>query len=225
MFKPKKTKLDFFQVLYKIVSMNNHGGKRQGSGRKKKDISGTQNTITIKVNEETKIKYSLLVKMENRLGNKTDRTTFFADLINSEYERQLKEFERRKNNFFEIINFIVYSFADFFITELKRIIPDYKDFFNKNWVDYLYESNQKYKNMANKISSFDNYLKHHPDSNNIKIEIEKLYKYEKKELKRIIKEIEKENLNLLTESTDFLYWFNNYKIFLDKIRKTSIYDD
>lgn len=203
--------------------MNNHGGKRAGSGRKKKDVSGTQSTITLKVSEDTKEKYTSLVKIENALGNKTDRTQFFYDLINKEYENKLDEYNQRKDHFYTVLNSIIISFADFFLSELKRRIPKYKEVFH--YFNDDYEDKPKVRKFANEISSFQYYLENYPEKENIKNEIENLYDYEKKELNRIIKEIERKQLSLFSSYVESLKdWTADFNTFIDEIRHSKIYD-
>lgn len=200
--------------------MNNHGGKREGAGRKKKDAAGKQNSLTIKVSEDIKEKYSQLIKLENISGNKTDRRKYFSDLIEKLYEEKYNQFVKKRENFYYYVNEIVKAYPNFVLNQLKRCYP-----FFKNSADSEKRKDEIAK-VLGKISGFKYYLAHSKNKDALESLMNSLSDEEKAELRRITGEIEIKLFSLPDYCKENRYedWRSMMREFLDKVRHTSIYD-
>ena len=196
--------------------MNNHGGKREGAGRKKKDVAGKQNNLTIKVSEDIKEKYSQLIKLENISGNKTDRRKYFSDLIEKLYEEKYNQFVKKREKFYYYVNEIVEAYPNFVLNQLNRWYPGFI-----NMTD-----SERLKDKIYEISGFKYYLAHSKNKDALESLMNSLSDEEKAELRRITGEIEIKLFSLPYYCKENRYedWRSMMREFLNKVRHTSIYD-
>ena len=218
-----------------IISMENQnkwGGKRTGSGRKKKDTSKETIRISFTIDKGNKEKLDSMLKMNRILGYKMTRDSWLEGWIEADFNGAFEELEEKKNKYFPMLNLIVDDLLSTCFHSLKSVsIPynSYESLFNvkekekleKGYITLIQKKYEKH------IESFFEDL-NSKETLYFKYKLYNLDDLENKDMKRILKKIEKEFSGLFEKvfENGFKYtnWLLEFRDFCNSARRSHIYD-
>lgn len=215
-----------------MEKQNKWGGKRTGSGRKKKDVSKETIKISFTIDKANKEKLDSMIKMDKILGYDITRNSWLEGWIETDFNETFEELEEKKNNYFPVLNAIVDDFISNCFVSLKRAsIPynSYESLFNvrkKTEVEggFITVIQKKYKEYVKWFFTDLN----SKEIAYFKYKLYNLGDLEKRDMKRILRKIEKEFSGLFEKvyENDFNYrnWLLEFRDFCNSTRRSHIYD-
>jgi len=222
-----------------MEKQNKWGGKRTGSGRKKKDTSKETIKISFTIDKEHKEKLDSILKMYKILGYNISRNKWLESWLETDFDETFEEFEQfekkleeKKNNYFPVLNAIIDDFISSCFISLKRASIPYNSYESLFNVRKKTEVEKRYITVIQK--KYKEYIKwFFTDLNSkeqayFKYRLYNLDNLEKKDMKQILKKIEKEFSGLFEKvfENGFKYtnWLLEFRDFCNSTRRSHIYD-
>lgn len=215
-----------------MEKQNKWGGKRTGSGRKKKDVSKETIKISFTIDKANKEKLDSMIKMDKILGYDITRNSWLEGWIETDFNETFEELEEKKNNYFPVLNAIVDDFISSCFISLKRASIPYNSYESLFNVRKKTEVEKRYITVIQK--KYKEYIKcffidlNSKETSYFKYRLYNLDNLEKKDMKQILKKIEKEFSGLFEKvyENDFNYrnWLLEFRDFCNSTRRSHIYD-